>query len=458
MRTVTALLLALVAVALAMPGEWAAQARATLRCGWPAMTVVLSLLLALAGRLLPDLQLRAARADYTGLTVGLLLLLEPLLHLSLLGICALVANPFATEALLPTAWTPPTITSGFALRLLIYTAITPICEEFFFRGRLLPWLRGHFGAVSALSISSLAFAVAHGDLMQVAIALPVGLLLGTMRLAGADLSACMLAHAVHNALFLIAGPALIGLPLAAPLLAAGGLLLTVIAWFYHHRPHPRQLHQALAAVGFGAVLLTASAPFYRHLTDRWWVAGVQRLCQHWRVANEQLFARLLVQERNRRLTEARRDLLVAALATDPCQASPRQTGLLALLAPDRELTGDTWEDDAAMLLDELASTTVPSAANGELARRLGRRFPSAFADAVLEYPEALRRWLPLPERVIEGAMQVQCTTEPRDRRILLTALERIFPGAVAAVIHSLPPAALTPLDQRHLRLHYGEGD
>ena len=458
-RTVTALGLALIAVALALPGElapWAAVIRGAFRAGWPAITVMLSLLFALAGRLLPEPRLTPALVDHSGLTVGLLLMLEPLLHLAVLGVCARVANPLGAEALLPTAWTPPMAGAGFATRLLVFTAITPVCEEFFFRGRLLPWLRGHVGAISAVSISALAFAAAHGDLVQVAIALPVGVLLGVMRLAGADLGACMLAHAVHNGLFIIAGPALVGLPVAAPLLAAGGMMLAAIAWFYHVRPRPGQLRHALLTVGFGAALIASTAPLYRRLTDTWWVAGVHRLCVYWRVSNEQLFARLLTQERNRRLTVARREALVTSLMAGPCQTTPRQTGLLALLNPDAASVGTTWEDDAAVLFDELVTSAPPTSANGELSRRLGQHFPTAFADAVLEHPEALVRWLPLPERAMEAALQLQCTPGIRDRRILLGALERIFPGAVADVIHRLPADALTPFDRRHLRVYYSE--
>jgi len=268
----------------------------------------------------------------------------------------------------------------------------------------------------------------------------------------------MLAHAVHNGLFIIAGPALVGLPVAAPLLAAGGMMLAAIAWFYHVRPRPGQLRHAVLAVGFGAALIASTAPLYRRLTDTWWVAGVHRLCVYWRVSNEQLLARLLTQERNRRLTVVRREALVASLMARPCQTTPRQTGLLALLDPGAASMGTTWEDDAAVLFDELVTSAPSTSANGELSRRLGHHFPTAFADMVLEHPEALLRWLPLPERATEAALQLQCTPDIRDRRILLGALERIFPGAVADVIHRLPADALTPFDRRHLRMHYSEND
>jgi len=458
-RSVVALVVASIAVSVALPGEltpWAATIRAAFRADWPAVTVVLSLLLALAGRLLPAPRAPLALVDHSGLTVGLLLMLEPLLHLAVLGVCTRFANPVGAEALLPTTWNPPMASAGFATRLLVFTAITPVCEEFFFRGRLLPWLRGHVGAVSAVSISALAFAAAHGDLVQVAIALPVGVLLGVMRLAGADLGACMLAHAVHNGLFIMAGPALVGLPIAAPLLAAGGMMLAVFAWFYHVRPRPGQFRHALLAAGCGVALITITAPWYRQLMDHWWTAGVHRLCVYWRISNEQLFARLLIQERNHRLTDQRRVTLVMALKTTACQTTPRQTGVLALLEPTIAPTGPTWEDDAAVLFDELANGAPITAMNGELARRLGLSFPTAFADAVLEYPEALSRWLPLPERSSDAAVQLQYTVDARDRRILLRAWERMFPGHVAGVIQRLPAVAVTPIDRAHMRLHYGE--
>jgi membrane protease YdiL (CAAX protease family) len=459
MRTAIALLLAIAAMVLALPGDllpWIAHLRLALHADRLLATVLISLLFALAGRLLPVPAVRPARVDHTGLTVGLLLLLEPVLHLAVLGVCARVANPYGAEALLPATWTPPMAGSGYAMRLVVLVAVTPVCEEFFFRGRLLPWLRGHMGAFSAVSISTLAFAAAHGDLMQLSIALPVGLLLGCMRLAGADLGACMLAHAVHNGLFLIAGPCLVGLPLAAPLLAGAGVLLVVVAWFYHVRPRPDQLRRALITALVAAIAIAIAAPFYRHLADRWWVAGTHRLCVYWRVPNEQLLARLLAQERNRRLTDARRESLADVLRAAPCQTAPRQVALLALLDPSAAPAGDNWEDDAAVLFDELADPALAGPSNGELARRLGRRFPTAFADAVLERPEALRRWLPLPARAMECALQLECTTGNRDRRILLVALERNFPGAVADVLHRLPASSLRPIDRRHLRLHYGE--
>ena len=454
-RTLAGLLLAGAAIAVAMPAElapWAAPLRAALRSGWPAGTVALGLVLVIAGRLLPAPSERLPRLDHSGLTVGLLLLLEPLLHLGVLAVCAGAASRFATEALLPAA--PPRFTPNAALltRVLVFAVLAPVCEEYFFRGRLLPWLRGHLGTASAVSISACAFAIAHGDLVQAAVALPVGLLLAGMRVAGADLGACMLAHAIHNGLFLVGGAGLVALPWIGPAMAGSGAVLAAFAWIYHLRPRPAPHRRFLLAVLLSATVVAAALPGYRRLADRGWVAGTHRLLVWWRIGNEDLLARLLAQERGNRLWAGRRAALTQRLLTQPCQTRPRQAGALALLDPG--VCTPDGGDAAFDLLAELATASRPGAANGEIARRVGRCWPDAFAAVAGEYPEALPRWLPLPERADAAAAQLAATEDGHDRKQLLGALERAQPGRVAAVLFALPAAAVTPLDARHLRLHY----
>ena len=452
--TVVALLLAAVALAAAMPPQlapWSAPLRAAMHTWWPAWTALLCLVLALAGRLLPEPREDPPRVDHTGLTVGLLLLLEPLLHLVVLAVCAVVASRFATEALLPIGLPRPTPSAGFALRVLVFAVLVPVCEEFFFRGRLLPWLRARLGTVSAVSISACAFAVAHGDVVQAAVALPVGLLLGTMRAAGADLGACMLAHAVHNGLFLLGGAGLVALPWIGPAIGGAGALLTAFAWFYHLRPRPAPLGRFLIAVLLAGLAVVLTLPLYRRIADRCWVAGTHRLLVAWRIPNEDLFARLLAQERGGRLWAARRDALVERLRARPCQTRPRQATALALLdpaAPDPDAADAAFDQ-----LADLATAARPGPANGEIARRLGTCWPDAFVAAANEYPEALPRWLPLPEHTATAAALLAATAG-HQRKQLLAALERGQPGCVADVLLALPLAAITPLDGRHLRLHY----
>src|SRR5258707_1380485 len=69
-----------------------------------------------------------------------------------------------------------------ALRILTVSALVPVAEEWFFRGRLLPWLdeawRGRrWGRGAAVTLSTLAFAAAHGEPAQALFAVPLGLLL-----------------------------------------------------------------------------------------------------------------------------------------------------------------------------------------------------------------------------------------------------------------------------------------
>ncbi len=452
-----ALLLAAVAVAATMPPQlapWAAPLRAVMHTTWPAWTALLCLVLALAGRLLPTPPEVTPTRDHTGLTVGLLLMLEPLLHLAVLAVCAVVVSRFATEALLPAAWARPTPSLGFAVRVLVFAALVPVCEEYFFRGRLLPWLRVRLGTVSAVSISACAFAVAHGDVVQAAVALPVGLLLGGMRAAGCDLGACILAHAVHNGLFLIGGPGLVALPWIGPAMAGAGALLTAFSWFYHLRPRAAPHGRFLIAVLLSGLGVALALPAYRRCADACWVVGTHRLLYAWRISNEDLFTRLLAQERGGRLWAARREALVARLRARPCQTRPRQATALALLDPTA-----CSADDAEAAFDQLADLATaprPGPANGEIARRVGRCWPDAFVAAASEYPEALPRWLPLPGQRAMAAELLAATTNGHQRKQLLAALERSQPGGVADVLLALPLAAITPHDARHLRLHYSD--
>lgn len=459
MRPVLALLIAVAAVAVSLPTEvapWAGALRRAFAAAWPAWTTLLCLALALAGRLLPAAPPDRPGRDASGMAVGLLLVLEPFLHLGVLALCATVATRFGAEALLPAGWNRPSASWAWAAKLAVLTVVVPVCEEFFFRGRLLPWLHARLGAVSAVSITALAFAVAHGDLVQVAVALPVGVLLGVMRLSGADLGACMLAHAVHNGLFLLGGPGLVAQPWIGPVMAGAGAALTAFAWFLHHQPQRAAWWRALLATALAGGLVLAALPLHRALLDRWYVAGTHRLLVWWRIGNPELFARLLTQERNGRLPPERRAELADRLHRRPCQTAPRQAGALAVLAPG--LAPDALDDDAFQLLAEFAAVRRPSGALIEAARRVGLRYPEVFASIALEYPEATTAWLALPEQAVPAAAQLVATTDPHDRKLLLGALEQAQRGRVAAALLALPAEAVTPIDRRHLRRHYADAE
>lgn len=458
MRAALGVVLAVIVVVLAAPAELVppiAQWRAGVGfAGWQ-WSLLVAGVLALAALLLPPVPVRTHLAHATGLTVAVLLILEPGLHLLILAVSSQVATPAGAEALLPLA--PPAMGPMFALSLLVYVVLVPIGEEWFFRGRLLPWLRQRLGAFSAVSLSAGFFAVAHGDLMQALVALPVGVLLGILRVQGAGLGACIAAHAVHNGLFLVAGTGLIGMPSVTPILVATGVVVATVTWFFQIRPRPGQWRRCVLTLAVAAALFAVVAPWWQTYQDRWWALGVHRLCVRWRIDTSDLLARVIAQERRGRMTADRQDHLVAALRARPCQTTFRQCGLLALLAPDQVNTIDGWEDGAHELLDHLAARP-PARYDGELARRLGMVLPMAIADTILQWPEILPRWFPLPERASEAALLVASCTEFRDRRVLLTQLEMMFPGAVAAVIFAMPSAYLTPYEARHLRRYYADAD
>ena len=90
--------------------------------------------------------------------------------------------------------------------MLFRSAVAPIVEERFFRGWLQPALESSLGARRYLApvFAALAFAAAH-PAYSFAPVLVLGLLNGLVMLRFRSLSACVVAHAVHNALALYLG-------------------------------------------------------------------------------------------------------------------------------------------------------------------------------------------------------------------------------------------------------------
>ncbi len=454
--------MAIMAIALAQPARLL-PAAATFRAyfslpvlGW---TVIIALGLSAAACLLPAAPRQGERRpDYTVLTVAGLLILEPILHLAVLAFTGLTMTAAGAAALLPGA--APGWRSSLAMELFIYVGVVTIAEEFFFRVRLLPWLRTRLGTISAVTISAGFFAAAHGQAIQAIIALPVGLLLGMMRVRGAGLGACMVAHGVHNSLFLVAGAGLIAVPVVAPALFLGGAFLAAVSWYFHLRPHQRAWRKSLFAFTLSVLVIAALIPGWWRLQDIFWANGVHRLCRGWRIPTSELLVRILVQQQRGCCSQRRREYVLAALTAQPCENAYRQVGIIAVLAPDRltQLPAEVaWEDAAFELMEDI-SARPPPYNEGELARRLGLALPAAFVDTILQWPQLLPRWLPLPTYTAEAALQLSRCESGRDRRILLAQLEAQFPGQVAAVILALPAEQVTPLDIRHLRQHYPDAD
>jgi membrane protease YdiL (CAAX protease family) len=82
------------------------------------------------------------------------------------------------------------------------TLLAPLGEELFFRGALFDALARVHGARIALLGSTAAFALFHPHPAHLPAALVAGLALGWLRQRTGRLGPCVLAHALHNALWL----------------------------------------------------------------------------------------------------------------------------------------------------------------------------------------------------------------------------------------------------------------
>jgi len=84
--------------------------------------------------------------------------------------------------------------------LLALALLAPAVEELVFRGLLFGWLEGRWGGRVALVTSTLVFAAAHLEPMHVAMILPLGFVLGWMRLRSGSLLPPLIAHVANNAI------------------------------------------------------------------------------------------------------------------------------------------------------------------------------------------------------------------------------------------------------------------
>lgn len=449
--------LGLAAVAVAGPGSWlpwGGWVRAQLPAWWWLPVIASALLLAAAACLpgttgrpddrmtgRPPLWPTQHKAEAVALGLGLLLLIEPILHLAVLGYLTRAHAPGAEDILLPGPSNRSP--SEFGLRIAILCVLAPVAEELFFRARLLPLLAARLGPWTALSFTSLAFAVAHGSPIGCLVAAPIGVLLGWMRLRHRDIGACVLVHQAHNGLFLLAGPALVTAPLSAAVLAVGGALMLTLAAL-----HGRQrIHAVPAGLALAAALAFAVPPLLT-LKDRWWAEATARLAARQRSEPGALVARLDAQRRRGRLTGERGSMLREHL--DPLGSPAARAARLWFDGAD-SVASD--EDEAAEDLRAAVLVRDPPPSLGSAAIALGVSWPAALAAVAGEEPEAIARLLSPG-----GAAQVIAASASAPRKRLLAALEIAWPGRLGSVLLALPAEQITALERRHLRQHYADAD
>lgn len=76
--------------------------------------------------------------------------------------------------------------------------LAPVTEEILMRGFALDGLKRTYGAVTALLVSSLLFALLHFNMVQTLSAFICGLILGVLYLRTGSLLCCMIAHGGYN--------------------------------------------------------------------------------------------------------------------------------------------------------------------------------------------------------------------------------------------------------------------
>lgn len=78
--------------------------------------------------------------------------------------------------------------------------VIPLAEELIFRGLFLHGFLARYGARTAIVLSALVFALAHGNPWQFPVGMVMGLLLGWCRVRTGSLVPCVAGHAMNNSL------------------------------------------------------------------------------------------------------------------------------------------------------------------------------------------------------------------------------------------------------------------
>ncbi len=99
--------------------------------------------------------------------------------------------------------TPMTLGLWVICRVIGTSILVPIVEEAFFRGYLLNWMMrvNHWPVLVSVALSSLAFALLHGRILEAGLA---GLLLAWVRLRRDRLGDAIIAHVIANSIIAIA--------------------------------------------------------------------------------------------------------------------------------------------------------------------------------------------------------------------------------------------------------------
>lgn len=126
--------------------------------------------------------------------------------------------------------------------ILIYTIIlAPVFEELIFRGLIMDFSRYGFSVSASIVITAVSFGIFHGNVIQCCYAIPLGLVLGYVRMCRGKLSDSIVLHIIINMSSVTIVPVFVGLVsgMTGKLTAYGLTFLlgtiVIVMWFLKGR-------------------------------------------------------------------------------------------------------------------------------------------------------------------------------------------------------------------------------
>lgn len=117
------------------------------------------------------------------------------------------------------------------MTVLLTVVLAPLAEELLIRGVLYPLLRRSGGIFLSAVLSAATFAMLHGNLVQAALTVPLGVMLALLVERTGRMWPAILAHAAYNVLVLAVPAAVISAvstPVVAVMLCVGVLVVAVL--------------------------------------------------------------------------------------------------------------------------------------------------------------------------------------------------------------------------------------
>ena len=106
----------------------------------------------------------------------------------------------------------PLGTGGLVAGLLLVAGLVPLVEELFFRGMVYPLMRARMGALPAIALNALLFALVHFVPLLIPGLFVVGMLLAYLRERSGSIWPSVLYHTLQNSLALFAINAALSMP------------------------------------------------------------------------------------------------------------------------------------------------------------------------------------------------------------------------------------------------------